>query len=187
MPLNRALLALCVSIGVSLGLSLGIQAIAEESEPAPQVASVVWNERPATVDELAADAAVLVEARVTAIADGPPLVSPHPDEAPDEGQIPTQRVALETITALDGQIAPTFNVFKTGSADVHLQGDPLYEVGEAYVLFLEPQGEPGTWIPVAPDGRLALDAEGEAEPVIAGPVARDLQGLTPEQIDEAAE
>lgn len=187
MSLTRALLALALSLGLSLALSLGIQAIAEESEPAPEVASVVWDERPATVDELAADATVLVEARVTAIVDGPPLYSPHPDEAPAEGQIPTQRIAFETIALLDGQIPPTFDVFKTGSADVHLQGDPLYAVGESYVLFLEPQGEPGTWIPAAPDGRLGLDAQGEADPVIAGPVARDLEGLTPEQIDEAAQ
>jgi hypothetical protein len=186
MSLSRALAALGICAAISVGLSLGISAVAQETEPAPQVASVVWNERPETVEELAADATVLVEARVTGIQAGPELLSPHPDLPADEAGIPTQRIVFETVEVLDGQIPPTFKLFKTGSRDLYLQGDPLYAVGESYVLFLEPQGEAGTWIPAAPDGRLELDAQGEADPVISGPVSDDLEGKTPEEIEEEA-
>jgi hypothetical protein len=186
MSLNRSFLALLVSVAISLALSLGIGAMAADPDPAPQVASVTWDDRPESVEELADDATVLVEATVTGIADGPELLSPHPDLPADEAGIPTQRISFETVKVLDGQIAATFNVFKTGSSDLYLQGDPLYAVGESYVLFLEPQGEAGTWIPAAPDGRLELDAQGEADPVISGPVADDLEGKTPEEIEEEA-
>jgi hypothetical protein len=186
MSLSRALLALVLSAAISLALSVGIGAMASDPDVPPQVASVVWNERPETVEELAEAATVLVEARVTAIEDGPELLSPHPDLPADEPGILTQRIVFEAVEVLDGQIPATFKLFKTGSPELYLQGDPLYAVGESYVLFLEPQGEAGTWIPAAPDGRLELDAQGEADPVISGPVSDDLEGMTPEEIEQEA-
>ena len=166
-------------IAISAASSVAFSASAEKVDSPPQVASVVWDDRPETSAELAADSTSLVEARVTGVEAGPDLNDPLND--PDTA-IPTQRITFETVDVLDGQIPETFRLFKTGSADVHLQGDPLYEVGESYVLFLEPQGEPGTYIPVAPDGRLELDAQHEADPVIGGPVGQELDGLTPAEI-----
>lgn len=184
MPLTRALLALFTAVALSLASSLVIAAMAEEGPSPTQVADVLWVDRPKSVEELAADSTALVEARVTAIEEGPDLLDST--STAEEG-IPTQRIAFETVNVLDGQIPSTFKLFKTGSPEIHLQGDPFYAIGESYVLFLEPQGEPGTWIPAAPDGRIELDARGEADPVIAGPVATELEGQTPEEIEEAAE
>jgi hypothetical protein len=183
MSLTRAIAAISTSVIASIVLSFGISAMAEDPPAAPQVASVVWEERPESVSELGGDSTVLVEAEVTAIEAGPDL----PAEPGDDLAMPTQRIVFSTTEVLDGQIAETFKLFKTGSEELYLQGDPLYEAGESYLLFLEPQGEPGTYIPAAPDGRIELDAQGEADPVIPGPVAEQVEGESTEQIAEAAE
>jgi hypothetical protein len=174
------LLLLALAAAGSLALSLA--AFGEDPEPEPQVATVDWAERPADVAELEQASTAVVEAEVTAIEDGPRLLDPADADDPDQA-IPTQRISFETFSVLEGQMPATFKLFK--SDDLHLQGDPLYEVAETYVLFLEPRdGEPGTYVPSAPDGRLELDAQGEADPVIAGPVAQELEGQTPEQIEQ---
>lgn len=186
MSIHRAVITLLACGATSVSLSLSLSALAGETEPPVTTAQVVWEERPESVDALASDALVTVEARVTAILEGPSLVSPNPQDDSTHG-IPTQRVQFETVHILDGAIADTFRVFKTGSDHVVLAGDPLYEVGETYVLFLEPQGEPGTYLPVAPDGRLEVGADGAVDPVIEGPVGSELEGMTPEQIEDAAQ
>lgn len=182
MTLTRAIASVFLAVAASIGLSLAVSAMADEPAPEPQVASVVWEERPDSLSDMASEASVVVEAEVVAIAKGPPLVA----EKGDELAMPTQRIAFKTVETLEGDIADSFELFKTGSDDLYLDGDPLYQVGETYVLFLAPQGEPGTYIPVAPDGRLAVDSQGKAEPVIAGPVADEADGKSSEQIADAA-
>jgi hypothetical protein len=165
-------------------LAVSIAAFGQEAEPEPQVASVDWAERPDDVQELGEAATAVVQAQVTGVESGPPLLDPADADDPDQA-IPTQRISFDTASVLEGQMPGTFKLFKTGTSDLYLKGDPLYAVGETYVLFLEPRdGEPGTYVPVAPDGRLAIDAQGEADAVIAGPVAQELEGQTPEQIDQ---
>jgi hypothetical protein len=186
MSLTRAGALISSALVAALILSLAISAFADDPEPAPAVASAVWDTRPDSVDELADQATILVEAEVTAIEDGPDLVSDYPGDDPDHDGIPTQRITFDVVEVFKGQIAPTFKLFKTGSDELHVEGDPLYEIGERYMLFLDPQGEPGTYLPAAPDGRLRLDHAEKAEPVIAGPVGSELEGLTPEQVAQEA-
>jgi hypothetical protein len=171
-----ALLSVCMAVSVS----------ATDAEPDPGAVSVVWDDRPDSVAELADDTTALVEADVVAVEDGPDLTSDFPGDDPAEHAIPTQRISFHTVHVLDGGMPPTFKLFKTGSVDTHLQGDPAYATGERYVLFLRPYGEPGTYVPAAPDGRIGLDSMGEADPVIGGPVSQELDGLTPEEIAEEA-
>lgn len=183
MSASRALLALAGAALASLALSLGISA-AEESGPATQVGYAEWVEHPADVGDLEQEATAVVEAEVTAVEPGPDLVDDPADGSDPDEAIPTQRIGFSTIQVLDGQAPGTFKLFKTGSADLYLRNDPLYRAGERYVLFIRPrQGEPGTYLPVAPDGRLRLDQDGEAQAFINSPPANQLEGLTPQQID----
>lgn len=189
MSLSRALFVTLIAVAVSFGLSMGVSASVEDPDfdAGPQVAEVVWEPRPNSVNELADETTVLVEAEVIGIETGPDLVSQSPADSAAEHAIPTQRILFSTLEVLSGQAPSTFKLFKTGSPDMHLKGDPLYRVGERYVLFLEPHGESGTYIPSAPDGRVELDAHGQADPVIGGPVAAELEGKTTEQIERVAE
>ena len=54
-------------------------------------------------------------------------------------------------------------------------------MGQRYVLFLVARDD-GTFIPVAPDGRL-LETDGAVlEPLVDGPVAEELRGKTKEHV-----
>jgi|SRR6185295_746974 len=181
MPAPRVLLALAAAALVALALSLGISA-AQESGPAPQVGYAEWVEHPSDVGDLEQGATAVVEAEVTAVEPGPALVDPADGTDPDEA-IPTQRIGFSTIQVLDGQAPQSFKLFKTGSEELYLRNDPFYRTGERYVLFIRPrEGEPGTYLPVAPDGRLRVQ-DGEAQAFINTPPANQLDGLTPQQID----
>jgi len=114
------------------------------------------------------------------VAEGPPLPADDP-----EYEIPTQRITFATISILDGASPDSeFVLFRTGSDELRLANDPPYEPGERYVLFIRPRaGESGTYLPVAPDGRLRLDAGDDAEAVIGGPVRHEVEGLSVTELD----
>ena len=173
--LALVVLAAAVSLGISL-VALGQGA----GSGKPAIAPVVWSERPGSVDELAGRAAAVVEAEVVSVVEGPPLPADDP-----EHEIPTQRVTLATISVLDGASPGSeFVLFRTGSEELRLANDPPYELGERYVLFIRPRdGEPGTYLPVAPDGRLRIDAGGDAKAVIGGPVRREIEGRSVTEIE----
>jgi hypothetical protein len=181
MPATRALVILGAAILLSLGLGLGAS-VAADSDPPPEVAPTVWADAPADLDDLADDSTAVVEATVTSVDTGPNLVdSEHPDDP--EGMLPTQRITFQTDSVLDGQIDDTFTLFKTGSDNLELSNDPAYVEGQRYVLFVRPrQGDPDTYLPVAPDGRYHLDANNEADPVVDSPTTDQLDGDTPAQI-----
>jgi len=177
--LKRALALILLAAATSLGISL--VALGQGTGPAkPAVAPVVWSERPQSVDELADLSESVVEAEVISIADGPPLPAEDP-----EHEIPTERVTFKTVSVLDGASpGPQFLLFRTGSQELRLANDPPYEIGERYVLFIRPrEGEPGTYLPVAPDGRLRLDAGRDAEAMIGGPVGREVEGRSVPEIE----
>ena len=184
MPLTRALMLLALVIATALGLTF--VALGQDPEPGPsQPVAVAWDERPDSVPELDQAAVSVVEAEVTGIDAGPSLVDPA-DPGSEHHAIPTQRIAFDVLSVLDGPSpGDDLLLFKTGSEDAHLEGDPPYEAGERYVLFLRPrEGEPGTYLPIAPDGRVRLNDGDEGHLFIAGSVKQELEGATVAEIEE---
>lgn len=186
MSARRTFVTLAVAASVSLALTLGIQASAQEApeDAPPQVASVVWDFRPGSVEALARESESMVHAEVVEVRAGEPLAADAAGH-PEGDSIPTQRIVFDVVEQMDGQSLPEqFQLFKTGSESLHLENDPPYRVGERYVLFVrEREGEAGTYLPVAPDGRLLEKANGELEPLIDGAVDEDFEGDTPAEAE----
>ena len=165
-------------------MSVGILAAQDGPRPAePELASVLWNERPSDVAELVALSKLIVEAEVSEITPGPDLYPVgDPDKQSPDYAVPTQRVKVDVVRQLTGApLGPdtSLSIFKTASEDAYLEGDPPYAVGERYILFLRPkQDDPKTLIPVAPDGRIGFTKTG-AEVAIAGPIADQINAISP--------
>lgn len=148
--------------------------------------------RPYDVADLAQRATGVVAAEVTDISVGaaidPPDVSVHPTPA-----IPTQRIRFRVDAVLRGDAPKTFTLFRTGSRDFEIEGDPPYAVGERYVMFIEPQrastggGITGLYLPVGPDGRLKLEGDGRLRTFIKGGPAAALSGKTRQSLLVAVE
>ncbi|MDX6661971.1 MAG: hypothetical protein QOG09_73, partial [Solirubrobacterales bacterium] len=172
MPLRRAVLAIVFAIVASGALSLGFRALASDPAPPPQVMGVAWDQRPDSVKELTDLTPSVVEADVTHISPGPDILDVQPSEPGGAVHIPTQRVVFSLVRVVDGTSVPAvFTLFKTGSPDSYLEGDPLYTVGERYALFIRPRKhDPGIYVPVAPDGRLRESGKGKLDGFIPGPV-----------------
>lgn len=195
---RSALLAVTSCVVLAACLSLVFSASAEEPPP-PPVADVPvdWAERPDSVGELVENAVVVAEAEVVAIEAGDPLVSLDPsDPGGAASEIPTLEVTFATISEIDGEIASTFTVEKTGSEYRHLEGDPAYVIGERYVLFLRPKADdPSLWLVTSPDGRILLEDTAPADPApesaalfIEGEVKEEFEGATLAEIaDEITE
>ncbi len=178
----RSTVAALAAVGIVAALlTLGIQASAQESgqEPRPQVASVAWDFRPESVDALLGRTDAVVYGEVAAVRSGAPLRA-DAEGHPDGGEIPTQRISIDVVDRILGlPLLQRLEVFKTGSADLHLEGDPPYRVGERYLLFLHERDDaPGLYIPAAPDGRLLEGGDGRLSPLIEGAVGRELGGKT---------
>lgn len=134
--------------------------------------SAVWASRPKTLTEMAGRAQSVVKATVTDITNGPPLVG---DEADDV--MPTQRITFKIGERWRGSSPREFVLFKTGSATRWIEDDPPYSLGEQYVLFVSRRPGDGTYLPVGPDGRIKVQ-EGRLRPLIDGPVAATVGGLS---------
>lgn len=176
--------------GVGAALTMAVLAAIALSDPraaaTPEHAEtlhVSWADRPEDVIAMIDRAPVVVEARVSAINPGTPLTSVETldDGTQETVAIPTQRIAFRTLSTSKGAAPATFDLWKTGSENVAIEGDPPYAAGERYLLFMEPRldgaGQPdGSYIPVAPDGRLTVDADNVLHEVIDGPVGDTLEG-----------
>lgn len=164
----------------------------------PLVAEPSWVYRPLTLEGLTSNAELVVRAEVTGVDSGPDLTGMDDAESvaggllsastgqprAEEPPIPTQRVAVRTLESLKGNAPAALSLFKTGSADFLLEGDPSYAVGERYLLFLVPRAD-GTYVPVAPDGRLLVTSTGAIEPVIQGDVANEVAGDSVQDVEAA--
>lgn len=130
----------------------------------------------------------VVYGRVVDVRPGPSLTTPSPAEGRDI-EIPTQRVAVETIETLSGHLPRTVHVFRTGSSRFVVDGDPPYVIGATYVFFLRAfsEEEPGTYAPISPDGRLQEGADNRFRAPIDGGVADDLSGKSRSEIKQASE
>lgn len=151
-----------------------------ESEGEPLV-HATWYNNPTTLRETADLASAIVVARVTGVYDAPDLVIPIPG-TDEEDRIPNQRIVFKTVRRLGGEaMEKTFELFHTGNETFVLAGDPPYEVGQRYVLFLMPR-EDGTFLVVSPEGRLRLTRNG-LEPSSAREWAQGLRGMPLEGLE----
>jgi hypothetical protein len=143
------------------------------------VVAPYWLHHPTTLSEAIDLSSAIVSARVTAIYEGADIVN--------EGAfIPTQRIAFEVNGVLDGEVADSFELFHTGNSEYVLDGDPPYEVGTDYVLFLMPR-EDGSYLVISPEGRYQMTGDGlraESEESFARVVAKG--GLRALAVDLAA-
>ncbi len=190
----RAGLVLVASVVTSLCLALAIGAAAQDEPAAEPAIGVEWDYRPAELADLVAQTPAIVVAEVGAVRDGEPFVGEPADDEGGPISFPTQQVDVRVVRSLDGQAPGNFTLFKIGSAEEYPEGDPSYQVGERYLLFVRPRlgedGGPhpdGTWLPVAPDGRLERLPSGELDAVIEGEVAKELDGATVGEADQAIE
>jgi hypothetical protein len=179
--------AALVSLALSLGIAVGQDPT--QSSEAPGL-GVDWDYRPADLADLVDNSPAIVVAQVDAVRDGDPIVIGPPD--PDTGAAPTaptQRVDVHVTSAIDGQTPQTFTLFKLGGPGEQPEGSPGYQVGERYLLFVrrrltDDESAPnpdGTWLPVAPDGRLERLPSGRLDAELPGPVADQLDGDTVSQ------
>lgn len=123
---------------------------------------------------------------MTAVNAGRDLVAQDSSEPSGEIRIPTLRNEFRNLETLAGSVESTFTLFKTGSSSVSLEGDPPYDVGQRYVLFIAPRNEgDGTYLPVGPDGRLREGSDGRIHALIKGPVGNALDGKSTAEVKAA--
>lgn len=197
-----------VVVVASICIAAAVAAVAAQDEGAPPIANgesaahapppppeAVWAFRPKTVREMADASEAIVLAYVTRVEDGPALIPKSTSDDTGEGAVPTQRIHFRTSRALTGSDELTmradapFVVFRTGgqgssTGPLTLEGDPDYNLGERYALFLRTRAAAdGTLLPVAPDGRLRITPGGTLQPLIEGPVADALSGKSVDELE----
>lgn len=144
------------------------------------VAHATWN-RPRDVSDMVRRAHAVVRARPVEVVAGPTFKhAPTPGVPPGGRQeIPTQNVIMELTRQLRGRVPARFVVNRpggrtSGGGSFEIAGDPVYEVGTEYVLFLYQVAGSEAWYTLAPDGRLEIpDSNGDAlVPVVEDGAAR---------------
>ena len=99
------------------------------------------------------------------------------------GPPPVQHDLMRTVESLHGSMPASFLVYKPASPTIVLEGDPPYDAGERYVLFVHRREDAegrfdGTYLTNLPDGRYLVETEG-LQPTSPGPVQARLGGLQP--------
>ena len=185
MSLGRALSALALAALASLGLSVALSP-AEEAPPADSpVHAIEWAFRPASLGSMEQESTAAVIAEVTEVRAGPDLVARAEGDPTSVIRIPTQRIELRAQRTLSGSAPESFTLFKQGSAEYYFEGDPFYRVGERYLLFIRKrEASDGTYLPVAPDGRLLIEPDGELKAFVDGPGRDRLEGKTANDADQ---
>lgn len=147
------------------------------SGPAP-TRFATWAFRPTTLDSLVERSTGAFEGIVIRIGTGTSMQEGAPDPSDDQ-PIATQRVTFRVDDTIYGDLPPEVVLFKVGSEDDFLEGDPPYKVGEDYLMFVSADSgasPPGTYINLAPDGRLRVK-KGRLESVIDGFVSSKLGNM----------
>lgn len=157
-------------------------------EPSP-VWHASWQFHPKTLVEANTLSAAVVHVRVVEIRQADPLVHitpASPDGTKPERRVetPTQRITLDVVQSLRGTPGGTVRLWHMGTDTIHLEGDPPYEVGQDYVLFVYPkEDEAGTYLVLSPEGRYritggrldpASDAQDTFAPGLRGHTVADL-------------
>lgn len=136
----------------------------------------VWYHNPRTLAETMELASAVVVAKVSGVYDAADIVVPVDGLEDGEHRVPNQRIAFEVSRVLKGEIESTFDLFHTGNEEFVLAGDPPYQVGETYVLFVTPR-EDGSYLVVSPEGRFGV-AETGLEPASNREFAGVLRGAS---------
>jgi hypothetical protein len=190
---SRAILALAIALAVSLALSLGIaagqQSSGQQAEESSSGLQVEWAFRPGDLTELVDQSQAAVLADVDAVHAGDPIVEADPGQPGSTISIPTQLIDVTVAQTISGQAPEHLTIYKLGGPGEQPAGDPGYQVGSRYLLFVQPRQQadlPGaqpdnTYIATAPDGRLQELASGELNAAIDGPVADQLDSDTVQQ------
>jgi hypothetical protein len=197
MSLARAFLAVGIAGVASFAISLAIRAtegsFAQEAETTDPELGVQWDYRPEGLPDLVDASPAVVMAQVEDVHGGDLIVGQPADGQGAPFTAPTQRIDLHVTETVQGQVPENFTLFKLGEPGVQPDGDPAYQVGERYLLFVRPRlnddrtapNPDGTYIAVAPDGRLEKLPSGELDAQIPGPVAEELDGATVPEAEQA--
>ena len=154
-----------------------------------------WAFSPKDLNDAKAHATHVVEGDVISVAAGPDIVTPAKGEPNDEDRIPTQHVQLKVTKAYKGntKVGDVLDLFQTGGQTaptgkpdgkqgarvqthiVLLSGDPLYKVGEHYLLMLEggPRNQLRT---ISPEGRFRIESNGAVTPMVDNQVTAPVKG-----------
>lgn len=167
--------------GVPAGITAGEPGLGTRHADDPPAergaaAHALWYYTPQTLAETAELASAVVVARVTGIFDAADIVVPMGTLADEFHRVPNQRIAFAVDQVLKGRLEERFDLFHTGNATFSLAGDPPYEVGETYALFVMPR-EDGSYVVVSPEGRYRV-SRGRLEPVSERAFAAELHGTT---------
>jgi hypothetical protein len=154
-----------------------------------------WVFKPKDLNEAQAKAKTIVQGQVISVTRGADIVTPAKGEPDGEDRIPTQHIqfrvdAVQKGAAKVGQVLDLFQTgglaAPTGQPDgkqgarvqthlVLLSGDPLYQVGEQYLLLLD-DGPRGMQRPISPEGRYKIESNGTVTPVIDNEVTAPVKG-----------
>ena len=141
----------------------------------------VWHDNPRSLAETYDLAAAVVVARVTGIYDAADIVVPAAALESGEHRVPNQRIAMAVTRTVKGDVGRDFELFHTGNREFVLGGDPAYEVGQRYLLFLMARDD-GTYRVVSPEGRYQIRAGGKLEPVSEKEFSVTLRGAGLESV-----
>lgn len=155
----------------------------------------VWNFQPKTFAEVKNKAQQIVVATVVKVERGDDLITKVANEPNGEDRLPTQRVTLKVTKEYKGAArGASITLFQTGgevqpppppaegekaplfeATHVIFAGDPLYKVGEQYLLLLE-AGPRNMQRIVSPEGRYKVEQNGTLSAMVEGNVANEVKG-----------
>jgi hypothetical protein len=154
-----------------------------------------WNFHPKDLAAAQAKAKTIVQGQVLSVAPGADIVTKATGEPNNEDRIPTQHIKLQVTRVNKGnaKVGQVVDVFQTGGLTVPtgqpngkqgariqthivlLSGDPLYKVGEQYLLMLE-DGPRGMQRTISPEGRFRIESNGTVTPVVDNEVTTSVKG-----------
>lgn len=119
-----------------------------------------WQFDPDSLAQARELSTAVVHARVREVRQAPPLVDIG-EKTGRRNETPNQRIILDVVRSLHGNPGDTIRLWHMGTDTIHFEGDPPYEVGQEYVLFVYPKAdEEGTYLVVSPEGRYLLGSDG---------------------------
>lgn len=140
------------------------------------VVHALWYDHPRTLTDAVELSSAVVVARVAGVYDAPDIVVPVEGLENGEDRIPNQRIAFEVKKTIFGEVESSFDLFHTGNETYVLDGDPPYEMGKKYLLFLTPRDD-GTYRVISPEGRFEV-TRGGLEPASGEEYTQLLRGTT---------
>ena len=122
--------------------SLSSQQVVPQAKPVRCDVWVAYAYYPSSLEDLRQKASAVVIARVVEVVQ----TEGHPN--------PSQRIFFEAVKHIEGKLGEKFRLWHYGTDTTCQRGDPPYQPGETYVLFVMPMDtEPGTFYVPAPPGR----------------------------------